>query len=430
MTEEKIICKSFEEQKLHDIRAKLDIAKLVIKICLARQYDVNIIQYLLIKKASQYFSSEIITQLHSKFNTPKTFNELNEMIKMSTTDDNDLNCYDDKLLRNIILQSTRLPTKVFFRTLKDKSNKSWDQSQFEISMKTRGYKSKTLPRCTKSIIIEDPELSFERIKYLQRIQQFRTAGVPIIYIEEKITSERGCFFESLKRRNEEVMIFYLAVSSSLGMISSKHIRIPSLSKPVNTHTLLLNWILESVVPYVSTSSVFVLEDKPYNLKSDVEPPTMYSSRTRMMNWLEQNDIPHNPNMHSAELFNLVKGSSRNLLGKSVFDDLMSYGHKILLRPRKTQYLNYFNILWVKIFDKSNSLNMDFFNAMTINNWKRLEIMLREIEEKTIKEDIQVNKTIGKIFTFAEHEPMPFDFIKNFDDDLDEFKMEKILIIDS
>ncbi|XP_039761127.1 uncharacterized protein LOC120634518 [Pararge aegeria] len=428
----KYLFNSTEEQKLYDVRAKLNIAKCIVSLCLGNEYNSTSIRNALLNRATRYFPRKLLTELVTKVNAsedwPKTFSDWIEQITTRASGGTENNNIHKDLRDTIIdyyLVKKCLPTRDDIVKVIVNVNPSYYRkiSDIKKGIKTSGYKAKRLPRCTKTIIVEDPEQSLARMKYLKCIEQFRNAGAHIIYIEHKLTNKNGLILESLNYSYEDAILFNVAVSTSMGMISKKIEKVSDIFMPAcedAKYYLLTKWILDFVIPQVSVPSVFVLED---NLKTETDMPTMYSSKKIIMKWLELNDIPHNSNMHAAELFELIKRSRCNFFKKNVLEEnLKYYDHKVLLRPCKTQYLNYFNILWDKVKFKPNSMKIELLNKFS--NWEELEKAIIEIEQNTLKEDIEVHNTIEKILTIAKHERIPYDYIEKCDEFFDEITMEE------
>lgn len=435
-----------EQRRLFDINAKLVIAKQIVYICEEHKFQKDVIHNYIIRKGSQFFPSEylkdIVANIHkmSTTSSPKTFSR---WIKHSSLK-RDLYLIEnnaiDKLSRDIIVdhyvrKRTLLSKDEFINKLK---NIAYQRSlDIEVFMQTRGYKSKQLPNSAESIIIEDPELRFARMKYLQSIEQNRKAGMHIVYIDTKVANCNGHFVEKIKLKNNTakvLTIFQRAVSPVMGVLSKK-IRKLEIYSNLDTYDdlycSLMNWIIETVAPQISTPSVFVIEDNIlYGKTHNGDAPTMYSSKKEMLNWLQVNDIPHCKNMHSAELFELIKKSNRNLFKKKyVLDEtLMSYGHKILRRPRGTNYLDYFDELWEKATYKPLFEKLCLFNQTSLENWKRMDGALSEIEQNVLKEDLAVNNSIEKLLTYAKYEQIPHHGEQILYRDIDEFKLEEIVKI--
>lgn len=440
---------SIELLRLFDMNAKMEMARQIVLLCLAGKYQRQIMNDFIVNIGSRHFPTKILKQLVVSAHTMDiqgTTRTFSSWIKHSMSkrdlyliEHNDV----DKFCRDIIFEQyvkirTLLPKHKFITKLK---NIAYQRAlNVQEYMKTRGYKSKRLPHSFESIIIEDPELRFARLKYLISIQQYRKAGAHIVYIDTKVANNSGFFVEKIKLSNDIkqvfLTIFQRAVSPVMGMLS-KNTRGMSIVLKVDTsddlNNFQLEWIIETVIPQISAPSVFVLEENIFcDQTQHGDAPTMYSSKTEMLNWLEVNDIPHTSNMHSAELFELIKKSNRKLIKKKYKLDeiLMSYGHKVLRRPRMTNYLNYFDALWEKVTNKSLAEKLNVFNVTTLANWKCMDEALSEIEQNVLKEDIAVNITIEKLLTYVKHERIPCNVTQLLDcnNDIDEFKMEDVVKI--
>ncbi|XP_046974059.1 uncharacterized protein LOC124540489 [Vanessa cardui] len=408
--------KTVEELKLYDVRMKTNLAKHIITACMNKTINRNNISdndfYIEAHNyitASTLLMSTILAKIDNK-DKPKTFSDWFEELSWEKSEElnNDTQFLDIPLRECIInhyLSMQCIPSKVSICDYLKNKGINITLQQIKKILIIKGYKTQRLPRNNATIIVEDPEQRFNIMKYLYKILQFRELELHIVYIGEKIN----------KGTDNSMTLSFVAVSSLMGVISRKNQKTSLATNVTQIMESRDDWVLNNVLQHLCIKSVIILENCTNDTKDQI--PMIDSKKSDMINWLQKCDIPHSSEMHSAELFELIKRSIRTLSSEKhkIEEICAAYGHKVLRRPRREQYLNIFETF-------SN------FENINTNNWKNLELNLIEREKKIYREDAAVDEIIDKVLTYAKYGTIPYIYTHKCDEGIDEIKMAEIVKI--
>lgn len=264
-----------------------------------------------------------------------------------------------------------------------------------------GFTWKELPGAKKALLIEKPEQFQERIQYLQNMKEWRKNHLPILYVEF-IPWEDMLFIAK-----KQCVAF--AVSTLTGLV---HITFLEPNFRFNKHWL-KHWTM-SFLKIIINPHVIVLAENKIEYKEVDTELKMTSPKMEMVQWLEYNDIPHNPYDHRAELYRLVQKSRCNCKPKqSPTEKLMSFGHHVVEHPRGIMDLTmvYANIKSKLMSECDIHSNMrknnafGFLNSLkefTLEEWRNIDLMIREREEKIYQEDMEMEAVVDKLMELGKY----------------------------
>ncbi|CAH2099250.1 unnamed protein product [Euphydryas editha] len=438
--------KSIEDVKLYDVQMKMKLAEHIVKACMNNTIDRNdLTQNEFYKEAQNYAPSSklLLSTIFEKINIknkPKTFNDWFEERSWQNSEDTSSQFLDIPLRHCFIdhyLHMHSLPTYSSIIDYLKTNGININIKEIKKVLKAKGYKTMRfrLPQNNISIIAEDPEQRFNRMKYLYNIIHLREDRPHIVYIDEKILSDENRQANIVKE-NDEIAIM-VAVSTEMGVISKKIQNATSnvAANSTNNVELIDNWIINNVLPHISLPSVIILENRKNN--TGIQVPTIFSKKVEMINWLEDNDVPYSSEMHSAELYELIRRSKHKIpTERNKLDEVLKVNnHRVLRRPGRFQYLNLFDTLWNNLqtaFKESHTFTSfrDFItvslSSIGVSEWKRLENMMITTEKKTYSDDKAVDHVIDKLFTYKESAILPNIYTYDCDEDIDEIKMAEIV----
>ncbi|XP_041984240.1 uncharacterized protein LOC121736853 [Aricia agestis] len=309
----------------------------------------------------------------------------------------------NETLRNTILSSYFKLEYPNMSTLNSRISSSEERGKLEMT----NYTQQIIEGTSKVILVEKPEKFFERFGYLEDIKQLRQTH-NVVYV---------CNYDTDFERDLTV---YAAILPKAGLLSTSKY---SLSSP-NTFKKLESWILYDIVPKLLAPSVIVLDDT-IESKDHITLPTINSKHSEMIEWLKAKNIPHDPDMHRPELYELIKRSKRgepeNIY--TIDTKLNAKGHKVLRQPKGVRCLKYdIN----KFRTDMRTCNSRHDVTTHLETWQNLEESLIQLEEKLYKEDLELENIIDQLLTLGKYSPESSHlFDDKFDDVPENLKLREI-----
>lgn len=311
---------------------------------------------------------------------------------------------------NAYLVRRRIPLEDIYNEVLLNVNRSRRVNKFS-SLKMNNYTLCRLPKTRKGILTEKSEMLNERILYLKKITQYRDEGRKIIYMEERITFDRAITEDNYEF--ESVCNHCIMLLNEEGIVLNFSIICGNVQ--VRVAKFLYDFI-EKNLDRLPPNSVIVLKDKAHHKQNVMPMPTQFSSKKQMTDWLQYNEIQHDSEWHRAELYKLIEINMGNCKVEYNIDYfLKSHGHDVLRCPRHCQFLNHFHDFWGavnRLLHKKHlrltlaySIKESFDEAgkvFTPNIWKEKEKALIFLENKTLKEDLQVEETIDRLCTMMKY----------------------------
>lgn len=290
-----------------------------------------------------------------------------------------------------LYEQSQLPTyNIILEETRNELKNEYDQpithyNEFVEEMERLGYMLKETVN-NSMIVIEDPEVRFERFMYLHKLKKFRSDSVrwpQIVYIDERIVNltekyEKPMLSDSQKLSlGEEESIFYHAVSKTgflTGMFSNQH----DFNK----------WVTDILLSHLKSSSVIIL-DTLHGPPQNVSSITKHHSKTAMLLWLTNNNIPCSSNMSKPALYELIARCNENQKEHHIDRILRSQGHEVLRLPRHLYDLSITTALWntlerqeiemtTSLMDKQNEL-LKKITALPEATWLGYESELEKVE---------------------------------------------------
>lgn len=150
--------------------------------------------------------------------------------------------------------------------------------------------------------------------------------------------------------------------------------------------LFKKWFIEKLLPNIPSNSIIVLDNAPYhNVLTATSAPIATSSKKRIINWLEYNNMSPNPDALKSELLEtLNKLASSPTYEIDVIAE--SFRHEVVRTPPYHPELQPIEICW-GILKNEIARNCNF-------TMKNLEVQLEKGFEKVTKETCE--KIIKKI----------------------------------
>lgn len=184
------------------------------------------------------------------------------------------------------------------------------------------------------IVIERPQVTYERYHYLTNVTDANNTNSPIYFVTEYYIDKNGkmnVYSDDTETANM-VVKFICAITVLYGPKFVEKI------DDFNERTF-ENWMVSNLLPSILIPAVIVVSDRAHHNKKYTEPPTLNSLRIEIIDWLEKHDVPYHIDMSKYELMCLVKQYTDTKANVYKIDNLFkAYGHKILRLPKHLELL--------------------------------------------------------------------------------------------
>lgn len=319
---------------------------------------------------------------------------------------------DKTIIRNIIysfyVEKKIMPSgSKLLAAIREEINFPWEISTLYKLLKAMGYKWK---KCNsiRRILLERQDLVTWRGKYLKRLHYYRMENKDIIFINETWVDINLSFGKCWQNEEELGTLKNTSLSDRLIIVHAggKNGFVPNaglIFKANSTSgdyygqmnaTKFRKWILEKLLPNISSNTVVVMDNAPYHCVVLNKPPGKYASKADMINWLMENNIPHAATMNKYELVELI--ARYKMFEKTyVIDEVLKMHGCIALRlPPYMHELNPFELVWAQLkrnISEKNTLMLTFaelesttqeaIDSITPTEWENFCTHTEEIEKK-------------------------------------------------
>ena len=157
------------------------------------------------------------------------------------------------------------------------------------------------------------------------------------------------------------------------------------------------WFVEMLLPNIPNNSIIIMDNASYHTRlSEYSPPTSLSSKSKIIEWLEENEIKYEKDSLKAELIEILNKKTPQPIFE--IDELaQEHGHSVLRTPPYHPELQPIEICW-GVVKNHIARNCDFsmknlieqldagFGKVTKNTCIKIIKRVRVIEDKFWKED--------------------------------------------
>ncbi|XP_061724692.1 uncharacterized protein LOC133530689 [Cydia pomonella] len=405
--------KHLSDLKKEDIQKKMDIARNVSEQCeLYRQIGKD--------------STPPLIKCHNLTGVPiETLKAVNSLEKKSIKFEDWLK--EQKLMPqsyNFEYNSIRQLLLTNYTQLLEIPTGIKDSKDYDFSYK-KFFTLVQLPGTKASIIVEKPETFMERQRFLYTKMMYREQKKNIVYIGKiNLLLNHGKF--SYKEDNVQSKTrFIIAASQKFGYLG--YIYCCGTGEEYMT-----NWIEEKILPQLSEESVIIFQENVLN--NDEDKVVSDLSKEHIINWLNANEIPHDPKMHRAELYKLVKTIQKSRVEKVSPAELSfrAKGHITIRKKRCNLNNNFFDPFWGLLIHEMNhattmpvikttmkqhqqditkTLNIIVQNC-PLEYWNTFGNTLLDKERNIYREDLEMEHVIDKLMTMVKHEGLPKEWETN------------------
>ncbi|XP_026732037.1 uncharacterized protein LOC113496868 [Trichoplusia ni] len=217
-----------------------------------------------------------------------------------------------------------------------------DYELFKNEVTLLGFEYRTICNSNnQQLLMEDPEITFQRNSYLAKMLKFRESNTLVYYIGERIVDEEKKFCNLSHQNADELalsrnyLVFHAV--SRLGSTSC----IFTVNATENDY---FNWIVDILLERLEPSSVIVLHNSPL-LGTPPKPISISDTKNAMYKWLMSHNIPCIKSMSKFQLYDLIKRNPAGEEMSRVERVLKMNGHEVLRLPTHFEDLSVIDLLW-------------------------------------------------------------------------------------
>lgn len=329
--------------------------------------------------------------------------------------------------------------------LKNKIDFHWSKETLRRVLHEMGF---TWKKCASKrlFLIERRDIVNWRCQYLTQMRQFRLEKRNIFYIDETWIDTNLTFDKCwqgphvtgvMSNHSSSNRLIVVHIGSSNGFLPGSSLIFKAGTSSGDYHGQMNSnnfekWIREKVVPNLPESSIIVMDNAPYHNKQVDKPPSKYSVKSEMIDWLQRKGINCDSSMRKTVLYQLVEKLMPATKVYRIDSSLQAHGHTVLRLPPYMCELNPIEFAWAKIkyyirehntsgdmsLTRLQELSADAVNAVTANDWTGFTKKVIQKEDYYWNRDFVVEEAIDSVVVniASDNSDSENDFDEESDDD--------------
>lgn len=333
--------------------------------------------------------------------------------------------FDKSCIRRIILsfyERGEIPTiaKVLEKVKEDPVNFPGGETSLRKVVKEIGFRFGKV-RTSRTILMERNDIAAARSKYLRILAENRASENPRceIYLDETWVNQNECVRKCWTTKEGNVgpkvktgkgsrfIIVHAGskegfVPGGLLMFKSRNGNKGDYHDSMN-HETFLAWFKNQLLPNIPPTSLIIMDNASYHSKLLNKAPTTCSRKHEIIQWLEENNVPHDPKLPKAELLQIISQNKARQV--YIIDKIANdHGHKVARLPPYHCHLNPIELIWAQVksdvrMNNSNGnqtmkrveqLTKEAVAKVTARNWLNCVNHTHQIEQEYIRKDRAVN----------------------------------------
>ncbi|KAJ4437060.1 hypothetical protein ANN_17195 [Periplaneta americana] len=307
--------------------------------------------------------------------------------------------FDRRVIKDIIedfyLNKKVVPScKKLLPVLKERIDFKWKATTLRRILKEMGFRWK---KCAsrRKFLIERENIVNWRCRYLQTIRKLREEGKPILYLDETWVDTNLTFRKCWQHKDVTGVLTTVNASNRLivvhlgginGFVEGCELIYKAGTATGDYHGQMNSnnfekWVVEKVIPNLSTPSVIVMDNAPYHGKQLDKVPTKSAVKKEMLDYLRRHGVPCEENMRKFTLFSLIEQIRPKQKVYQIDTIFANHGHTVVRLPPYMCDLSAIELAWssVKNYVRSHNTTGDM-------SLKRLQELVQEGLKSITKED--------------------------------------------
>lgn len=301
--------------------------------------------------------------------------------------------------------NSKLPTtyELFYRLHDEGIPKYMDIRSFRRMLVKFGYMWRKISKNV-LVVIERPQVTFERYFYLKNIIQYREKSRQIYFVDELILTStcevfNGDVYEELKDYvSPDILLKHVIYTITDNSV--KFITYFDNYDPSNVET----WLQLKLFRLVKPESIIVLRNKKHMSQELLVKPTVDSLKIEMKDWLDFYNVPYDDNFSKIELYTLVEKFTNNIGKLYKVDSIAKTADAEVLRlPESINDLT--PAYWLYQLLRKNVIkdeNTNFFQLFqniigtADEHLIKYNEYITDEEKKTLDTDMQIDKIMDNL----------------------------------
>ncbi|CAG4973937.1 unnamed protein product [Parnassius apollo] len=265
----------------------------------------------------------------------------------------------------------------------------------------------------RKVLVERHDIQMLRLKYLNKITEYRSQGRPIVYTDESYISITH------DRKNRRFVVVHAGTDA--GFIDNVCLiyKANLVTGDNNCNTSFenyVNWLNNKLLPNLPARSVIVLDTALYHNARTDKLPTTASKKSEMEQWLTAKGIQFDPNMRKVEIYDIIKKYKSNFIAYKIDNYIKSKGFEVLRLPPYHPELNALENIW-GVLKNFIALRDGEQNMNDSDTEKFIHESIEKITGETWHNTC--NSVIKKEAEYMKYFDTEFEFTTNLEDDSDD-----------
>ncbi|XP_064292425.1 uncharacterized protein LOC135309844 [Plodia interpunctella] len=266
----------------------------------------------------------------------------------------------------------------------------------------------------RKLLIEQPNITSWRWKYLNTIKKYRRERRHILYLDETYVNASHNVSKCWQSKDELGVLSHIGKGDRLiivhcggqiGFVDGALVIFKSKCKTGDYHDSMnfanfSKWINEKLMPNIPQNSVIVMDNAAYHSVREEKKPTMASTKPTMQEWLRRHNVPFDEKLRKDDLYKLIKSHFTEDIYK-IDEVLKRNGHEVLRLPPYHPDLSWSPLSW----SGKKEILERLFAEYPKEKWENCVKHVIKIEDEYCKHDGALDEVV--------------DFIINVQDDSDD-----------
>ncbi|KAJ4447175.1 hypothetical protein ANN_09176 [Periplaneta americana] len=232
-------------------------------------------------------------------------------------------------------------------------------------------------------------------KAAETIRKLREEGKPILYLDETWVDTNLTFRKCWQHKDVTGVLTTVNASNRLivvhlgginGFVEGCELVYKAGTATGDYHGQMNSnnfekWVIEKIIPNLSTPSVILMDNAPYHGKQLDKVPTKSAVKKEMLDYLRRHGVPCEENMRKFTLFSLIEQIRPKQKVYQIDTIFANHGHTVVRLPPYMCDLSAIELAWsiVKNYVRSHNTTGDM-------SLKRLQELVQEGLKSVTKED--------------------------------------------
>lgn len=168
------------------------------------------------------------------------------------------------------------------------------------------------------ILMEKPSVALLRCQFLRKVQNVNMENLIFLdetWLNENVHQDKGWTDGTIKGtlkaplgKGKRLIICH--AGNQKGWIKAPPLMFESKKTSdyheEMDHVVFEDWFFNTLIPSIPPASTIIMDNAPYHSRKKDKPPTSSSTKSAMIDWLNERNIPFPPELRKPEIYQLIK----------------------------------------------------------------------------------------------------------------------------